>query len=299
MAKHDYSTPQKRRRLFKRIRGVIIILLVLGLITFGVIKLVKYIKKDRQEPNFPPHEQELNPGEAVKPSVPEEPENSQDPDRPNEPPKEPPVKPAGPLVPANGVTNPGHEDWRTVLVSAAYPLTEEYDIDLTTVGNRRIDARVAPHLEAFINGAKEAGHSLQIISGHRTFAKSAELLENEVIFRMNTEGLSRKEAEVVAAQWVAPPGTSEHNTGLAVDIISMDFYMHHPNLEPEFENDPEAIWMKEHCAEYGFILRYPKDKTEVTGIGFEPWHFRYVGKEVATYIMEHGITLEEYLGVAK
>ena len=305
MDRKNYASQKRRRIIFKRVRGVILILLVLALISVGIYFIVKG-NRDRHEAGseVPTHEQEVVPGEIVTPPdiEPDTPEKPEEPDTPPSEPEEkpytPPVTPSEPAEPAKGVDNPGHEDWRTVLVSAAYPLTEEYDIELTTVGNRRIDVRVAPYLEAFMNGAKEAGYSLQIISGHRTFAKSAELLENEIQNRMKYNGISREEAEVIAAKWVAPPGTSEHNTGLAVDVISMDYYSHHPDLEPQFENDPEAIWMKEHCAEYGFILRYPKDKTEITGIGFEPWHFRYVGQEIATYIMEHHLTLEEYLGVA-
>ena len=83
-----------------------------------------------------------------------------------------------------------------------------------------------------------------------------------------------------------------------MDILSGDYYYHHSTMEESFEYDAEAIWMAEHCAEYGFILRYPKGKQDVTGIIFEPWHFRYVGVEIATYIMENNLTLEEYLGVA-
>ena len=120
----------------------------------------------------------------------------------------------------------------------------------------------------------------------------------EVQAQMKYNGYSREKAEQVAATRVAPPGTSEHNTGLAVDILSGDYYYHHSTMEESFEYDAEAIWMAEHCAEYGFILRYPKGKQDVTGIIFEPWHFRYVGVEIATYIMENNLTLEEYLGVA-
>ena len=161
-----------------------------------------------------------------------------------------------------------------------------------------VDARIAQPLKDFLAAAKADGYTLQVISGYRTFARSAVLLENEVQAQMKYDGYSREKAEQVAATRVAPPGTREHNTGLAVDILSGDYYNHHSQIEESFEYDAEAAWMKAHCAEYGFILRYPKDKQDVTGIIFEPWHFRYVGVEIATYIMENGLTLEEYLGVA-
>ena len=120
----------------------------------------------------------------------------------------------------------------------------------------------------------------------------------KAIHAQESKEAAREKAEQVAATRVAPPGTSEHNTGLAVDILSGDYYNHHGGIEESFEYDAEAIWMKAHCAEYGFILRYPKGKQDITGIIFEPWHFRYVGVEAATYIMENDLTLEEYLGAA-
>ena len=101
----------------------------------------------------------------------------------------------------------------------------------------------------------------------------------------------RAEAEELAADEVARPGTSEHQLGLAVDIISNA----HPDLDEGWAETEEAVWLKEHCAEYGFILRYPPDKSDITGIVWEPWHFRYVGEEAAVYIMENDLCLEEYL----
>ena len=93
------------------------------------------------------------------------------------------------------------------------------------------------------------------------------------------------DGEEKALQVVALPGTSEHQLGLALDIIA------------EFDADNTATWqwLKQHCAEYGFILRYPADKEEITGISYEPWHFRYVGVEAAREIMSSGVCLEEYL----
>ena len=93
-----------------------------------------------------------------------------------------------------------------------------------------------------------------------------------------------------AAEIVAIPGTSEHQLGLSCDIVDQWY----DYMNESLENAPLLIWMKEHCKEYGFILRYPKDKTEVTGIMFEPWHFRYVGVDAATYIMDNGLCLEEF-----
>ena len=106
------------------------------------------------------------------------------------------------------------------------------------------------------------------------------------------QGCSREEAEEQAATMVALPGTSEHQLGLAVDIVDSEYQI----LESSQENTPVQRWLMEHCWEYGFILRYPKEKTQLTGIIYEPWHYRYVGKEAAKEIMNAGICLEEYLG---
>ena len=111
--------------------------------------------------------------------------------------------------------------------------------------------------------------------------------------RLQAEGLSYEEAYRQAGTVVAYPGTSEHNLGLAADIVAKDYQL----LDDKQADTPEAKWLKENCWRYGFILRYPTDKTGETGIIFEPWHYRYVGKEAAREIMEQGICLEEYLGV--
>ena len=93
--------------------------------------------------------------------------------------------------------------------------------------------------------------------------------------------------------WVARPGTSEHQTGLAVDIVDTSYQI----LDEGQENTPVQQWLMAHCAEYGFILRYPTDKSEITGVGYEPWHYRYVGVEAAREIMANGLCLEEYLAL--
>lgn len=100
-------------------------------------------------------------------------------------------------------------------------------------------------------------------------------------------------SEEEAAAIVAPPGTSEHQTGLACDITDQYYELKNSSLE----DTALFQWMSQHCQEYGFIVRYPKDKEDVTGIIYEPWHFRYVGEEAAAYIMEHGLCLEEFLAL--
>ena len=98
------------------------------------------------------------------------------------------------------------------------------------------------------------------------------------------------EAEEKVAYWVARPGTSEHQAGLAVDIVDTNYQ----SLDEQQEETPVQLWLMEHCAEYGFILRYPSGKSDLTGVGYEPWHYRYVGEEAAREIMDQGVCLEEY-----
>ena len=136
-----------------------------------------------------------------------------------------------------------------------------------------------------------AGLDLVVTSGWRSWAYQEQLFEDKVGRVMAETGLGRAEAEELAAAEVARPGTSEHQLGLAVDIISNA----HPELDESWAQTEEAEWLKENCADYGFILRYPPDKSGITGIVWEPWHFRSVGEEAAQYIMENGLCLEEYL----
>ncbi|MBQ6089621.1 MAG: M15 family metallopeptidase, partial [Firmicutes bacterium] len=128
-------------------------------------------------------------------------------------------------------------------------------------------------------------YTLCVCSGYRTYEYQQEL------FLQNLES----QGEEYTHMFSAYPGRSEHHTGLAIDITSpsMDWA-----LSQDFAEYPEGQWLDEHCQDYGFILRYPKGKEDITGYGYEPWHFRYVGKEVAKEIMSKGITFEEYLGEA-
>jgi D-alanyl-D-alanine carboxypeptidase len=107
--------------------------------------------------------------------------------------------------------------------------------------------------------------------------------------------MTQEEAVAAASMWVATPGSSEHEIGLAVDLISLEY----PILEEAQEQTKEQQWLMANAHRFGFILRYPVDKTQITGIGYEPWHYRYVGKEAAQEIYERGCTLEEYLGLVE
>ena len=134
------------------------------------------------------------------------------------------------------------------------------------------------------------GYSIVVSSAYRSHAKQSKLLQEE-IQKNERLGMSSKAAKKDALRTVAPPGFSEHQTGLCVDITAKNFQL----LNSAQENTPENKWLQKHCKDYGFVLRYPKGRETVTGYSYEPWHFRYVGKKVAKEITRRGITLEEYV----
>lgn len=181
--------------------------------------------------------------------------------------------------------------WALRLVNWEHPLSEDDDAPtLTALKNgHHFDSRAYPALQAMMDGARAAGLHPLICSSYRTRDKQRELYERKVQTYLD-QGEHREAAEAHAAQWVAYPGTSEHETGLAVDIVDEGYQL----LDEAQENTAVQQWLMAHCAEYGFILRYPTDKSALTGVNYEPWHYRYVGTEAAETIMKMGLCLEEY-----
>ena len=146
-------------------------------------------------------------------------------------------------------------------------------------------------MQEMLADGRRVGLDFWVCSAYRTIEKQTALFEDKVR-RVTAElGLTGEAAREKAGTEVAFPGTSEHNLGLAVDIVARDYQI----LDEKQAQTAEAQWLKENCWKYGFILRYPTDKTEETGIIFEPWHYRYVGEKAAKEIMDQGICLEEYL----
>ena len=193
---------------------------------------------------------------------------------------EPPARP-DPLIP----------DWNLTLVNPWNPLSEDYTISLTQLKNgQAVDARCYPALQDMMDACRGAGLEPLICSSYRTQEKQERLFENKVS-QFLAKGLSKESARTEAAKVVALPGTSEHQLGLAVDIVDAGYQL----LDDGQADTPVQQWLMEHCWEYGFILRYPKEKEALTGIIYEPWHYRYVGKEHAQTIYDSGLCLEEYL----
>lgn len=202
---------------------------------------------------------------------------------------------ANPAAPSAGrYIQPAGAPWNLLLVNAWNPMEEAYykDVFQHHIVNFKtggqIDDRVAAALEEMLEAAKDTG----LRAGYlfRTPERSASNLENKIKQYMD-KGLSREAARAKALETIAAPYTSEHNLGLAIDMTQKN----DGSLRVTFEKTAAFAWLQEHCAEYGFILRYPKGKQEITGVSYEPWHYRYVGREHAEEIMRRGLTLEEYL----
>lgn len=178
------------------------------------------------------------------------------------------------------------------LVNFRNMISDDYHPRVTDIGDGLLlDRRASGALREMLDDCMKAGGSPCPISAYRTGEYQQELYDNKVM-RVMAQGYSAEEAPDKAATQVARPGTSEHQLGLAVDIV--DSY--YPELDYQQEWTGTQRWLMTHCADYGFILRYPTDSSEITGVIYEPWHYRYVGKSEAKEIASAGITLEEYLG---
>ena len=193
------------------------------------------------------------------------------------------VPSATPAPTAEPEPTPEPLPWYLVLVNRDNPVPEDWEVQPVTMPNGQIvDARIyAPLMEMFEAARAVNLDVLPLVeSGYRS-AQAQQAIYDSRVSDYKAQGWSDAGARIETEKWVALPGTSEHQLGIAADI-SGAVYAIYP-------------WLEEHSWEYGFILRYPPDKTAVTGISGEEWHYRYVGKEAAAEIHERGLTLEEYL----
>ena len=181
-------------------------------------------------------------------------------------------------------------DWSLILINKEHLIPDDYEFELATIkGSMQADIRVIPHVRELLEKAQSEGVDLYICSPYRDMERQTMLFERK-IKSYTRQGYSYEEAYDLASQTVTIPGSSEHNAGLAFDFVQEDYQQ----LDAGFANTRAGRWLYDHAAEYGFILRYPKGKEDITKIEFEPWHYRYVGVKAAKEIMSRGITLEEY-----
>jgi D-alanyl-D-alanine carboxypeptidase len=181
------------------------------------------------------------------------------------------------------------EDWRIMLVNKQHPIPDDYTFPLGTIkGNMRCDERIISPLLDMMKAANSDGISLIICSPYRDMDRQTMLFDTKIDKYM-AAGMSYMDAYNLASQAVTVPGSSEHQVGLAIDIIT-DGYS---SLDEGFGNTPAGKWLADNSYKYGFILRYPSGKENITSIEFEPWHFRYVGVDAATFMVQNNICLEE------
>lgn len=196
-------------------------------------------------------------------------------------------------TPEAAYTKPTNLPWNLELVNFQYPLDKDFaPSSLADINNGyEADSRIARAAKYMIEDAASENVRILTVSAYRDYDYQQELFNNKVHSLQKENGYSVSKAQQEAATVVAAPGTSEHQLGLALDLVDAN----HVVLDESQEETVAYQWLKAHCHEYGFIVRYPNGKTEITGIIYEPWHFRYVGEEAAKIIMENEITLEEYL----
>lgn len=183
------------------------------------------------------------------------------------------------------------DDWNLILVNPWNPVPDDYTVTLKTLPNGLdVDARCYVDLMNMLDGVSQQGMTALVCSAYRSMELQQRLFD-AMVADYEARGYVGEEAVRKAAQEVAVPGTSEHHLGLAVDIVDVNYQL----LDENQENTAVQKWLMANSWRYGFILRYPNDKTEITGIIYEPWHYRYVGKEYAEAIYRSGLCYEEWL----
>ena len=259
----DERERRRQRRYREAMRNRIIAAAFLVLLIVGIIFIVKGCKDKKQAQE----EQQQQAEEALA--------------RQDEPQEPEPAKPSAADNELLTLVNPWNE------------LPEDWQVDLVTLSNGlQIDRRCYDALQEMMDACREAGYEPLICSAYRTQETQQDLFNNKVA-KLEAEGKSHDEAVQEAGTVVAVPGTSEHQLGLTVDVVDVN----NQNLTEEQEKTPTQKWLMANSWRYGFIHRYPNSKSDITGIIYEPWHYRYVGKDAAQEIFNKGITLEEYLGV--
>ena len=259
----DERERRRQRRYREAMRNRIIAAAFLVLLIVGIIFIVKGCKDKKQAQE----EQQQQAAEALA--------------RQDEPQEPEPAKPSAADNELLTLVNPWNE------------LPEDWQVDLVTLSNGlQIDRRCYDALQEMMDACREAGYEPLICSAYRTQETQQDLFNNKVA-KLEAGGKSHDEAGQEAGTVVAVPGTSEHQLGLTVDVVDVN----NQNLTEEQEKTPTQKWLMANSWRYGFIHRYPNSKSDITGIIYEPWHYRYVGKDAAQEIFNKGITLEEYLGV--
>ncbi|MCL2634879.1 MAG: M15 family metallopeptidase [Oscillospiraceae bacterium] len=188
-----------------------------------------------------------------------------------------------------------YDNWAFYLINKENPLPEDFTVNLAKISEGLfIDERAAPYAIKMIENARADGIILNVISAYRDIEKQTQNFENYVN-HLVAEGFSRDEAIAITSTQIAFPGASEHNAGLAIDILTLDWWDTNNSINDVFDQTEEFRWLVRNSWKYGFVLRYPKGKEEITGFDYEPWHFRFVGTFRAEQMYYSNLCLEEYM----
>lgn len=181
-----------------------------------------------------------------------------------------------------------------IIVNQQHPIQKELKFERFLIGKETINTSIINSLSRLFSEAEKNGFRFTLVSGYRSIAYQKNLFDQSVQ-RHRDAGYSLEQAQNMTLSYSQMPGSSEHHTGLAVDIIDTAFLNDRQDLYDDVDQLISQQWLINHAVDYGFILRYPKTKVNWTGINYEPWHFRFVGQENAIYMTKNGLALEEYI----
>lgn len=276
----------------RTLRTKIILLVILAVIMVPLIILYKSVGDTTPKIKLYDRNQTESPSESQEEQTKDpQPQPEPQPEPVNEEPQAVPETKAAEKKPATIIPITDAEKWNLAIINTKYPLPDSYAPTLSNAingSNIQLDSRVSERYGEMYAAAKLSGCVLTPYSGYHSYSLQETTYNRKVNFYVN-QGISAEEANQKASAQVLPAGCSEHNAGLAMDIVS---------ASSDFINTKEYKWLCENAHNYGFILRYPEDKTAITGMNFEPWHWRYVGTQAAKEMKEKNQCLEEYLGLA-
>ncbi len=291
--------PRDQRVVRNRRVAIYTFLLIL---TLFYISAHRTVQKERELEALRAETAAEGPGEQVKEleeGWPEEVAGGQTGGQPKEPVQEQPeglpgarvYKERGEMDADGGLKILPEDMWCLILTNAEYPVPEDYEVELEAIPGteQSVDKRIYEPLMAMIGDMKAQGLSPIVCSGYRTLDKQEKLFNRKVLSFVKA-GHTKEESYNLARQTISIPGSGEHCLGLAVDFYTRRYH----KLERAFEDTPESKWLVEHAQDYGFVMRYGENKTDITGIQYEPWHYRYVGVEAANYMKDNELSLEEF-----
>ena len=303
LAKRRHSR-REMEKIYRRRRIILsfIVVLIVALIGYGVFGLVKLLTKSNDTTDTPTQEEQsadsLNNNEKK-----QLPENNQDKNNSTDTKQE--DKDESQQLSSSTPQNENNDsdakvlgtstDWNLILANPDNALPDGFNVETVVVqGAKEVDKRIVDIAKKMIDDAKSEGIDLLVCSGYRSIEKQQNLFDNSVNGYV-AQGYSKEDAIKYTKAYYAVPGTSEHHTGLAMDIVTPSYQ----TLDDKYDQTDAAKWLFNNAYKYGFILRYPKDKEDITKIAYEPWHYRYVGEEHAKIIKEKNLCFEEYIKTIK